>query len=502
VTVPGDIFDTDPFTLGVASGDPDATSVVLWTRLVPAPMEADATRLDVDVDVAWQVANDPDFVTIVAEGSAIAPAALGHSVHVTPELPSDAWYYYRFHADGYPSPTGKTRTTPTADQQIQPQLTFACSSCQNFERGLFVGHRALADRDDIDLMIWLGDYIYEYGPGPEEIPGRQHGTAEAQTLDQYRARYEQYKLDADLQAHHAARPWIVTWDDHEVENNYAGGLSENDDDPEAFRGRRAAAYQAWFEHQPVRLDPPTGPDFSIHRELTWGALVRLHILDTRQYRDPQPTDGEFVPVPGIAQTETPDIRAIGPTALDPDHSMLGAAQEDWLVDGVAASTERWNILAQGLMMHGLSILPGQRPPVTPTDTWDDYTGNRAALLTRLDEAGPENLVVLSGDFHLATAADLKTDPFDSSSKVVGAEIMAPPISSRFLAELPDAILALVLATNPQMAFLDTQRGFTVCAVTPDELTAEYFAVDPTDPASDVTSIATAVVDAGSPGVRR
>jgi len=500
---PGAIFASDPFTLGVASGDPDATSVVLWTRLVPEPMQQDGESIEADVEVQFEVADDPEFTAIVAAGVTMASGAVGHSVHVTPTLPSDRWFYYRFHADGYISPTGRTRTTPTADQTTQPQLTFAFSSCQHYERGLFVGHQHLAERDDIDLMIWLGDYIYEYGPGTEEIPGRQHASPEVQTLDQYRARYEQYKLDADLQAHHAARPWIVTWDDHEVENNYAADLSENGDDPDAFRGRRAAAYQAWYEHQPVRLDPPTGADYRIHRELTWGALARMHVLDTRQYRDPIPTDGAFVPVPGIAPTETPDIRAIGPTAADPEHSMLGAAQEDWLVESVTTSTERWNILAQALMMHGLSILPGQQPPVTATDTWDGYAGNRTALLDRINRAKPDNLVVLSGDFHAATAADLKSDPFDPDGRVVGTELMASAISSRFLAELPEALVAVVLAANPQIELVDTQRGFTVCAVTPDELTAEYFAiVDPANPTTEVKSIATVVIDAGVPGLRR
>jgi len=160
---PGAIFASDPFTLGVASGDPDATSVVLWTRLVPAPMQPDAEPVDSDVDVQWEVAGDPEFASIIAAGVTTASPELGHSVHVAPALPSDEWFYYRFHADGYVSPTGRTRTTPTADQPTQPQLTFAFSSCQNFERGLFVGHQALAKRDDVDLMIWLGDYIYEYG---------------------------------------------------------------------------------------------------------------------------------------------------------------------------------------------------------------------------------------------------------------------------------------------------------------------------------------------------
>lgn len=494
-----------PFTLGVASGDPDDTSVVLWTRLAPEPQAGGGMGPD-PVVVLWEVASDVDFTDVIASGLDDALPEFGHAIHALAPMPANSWAYYRFTADGHVSPVGRTRTFP-APGASAPPLRFGFSSCQNFEQGNYAAHRRLAELgDDVDAFVFLGDYIYEYGPTVAPFDStRIHASAEAENLDGYRNRYAQYRLDPHLQAHHQARPWIITWDDHEVDNDHAGDTSENNDDPVAFAGRRAGAYQAWYEHMPVRLAPPTGSDYLIYRDLVWGNLARFSVMDGRQYRDDQPRDGAFVAVPIIAEVESPNspVRAIGPTALDPDHSLFGAEQETWLTQNLSTATERWQLLAQQVMMHGLSILPGQAAPVTPLDTWDGYTGNRQQLLSSLATATSTlgtNLVVLSGDFHTATVGELRVDPFDLTLPVVATEFMAPAISSRGF-DVPDVLLAVLQANNPQIKHFDGRNGFVLCEVTEADLTARYFAVaDTTDPASDVSEIASFRIDHGTPGI--
>lgn len=481
----------DPFTLGVASGDPTDTSVILWTRLAPEPSNGGGMP-DGDVEVAWVVAADADFADVVASGVAPALGALGHSVHVDAAgLEPDTWYHYRFAIGEFTSATGRTRTFPAAGASVGA-LRFGFSSCQAWEDGYYAAHQHAAD-DELDFFLWLGDYIYEYGPGSSDI--RLHDSPEIVTLVDYRNRYALYRSDPALQANHASRPWVVTWDDHEVDNNYADDVSQDDDPPDDFLQRRADAYLAWYEHMPVRLGPPSGPEYPIHRDLVWGNLARFFVLDTRQYRDDQPTDGESRDLPGFGDSAALGVRTLGPTALDPNHTMLGVDQENWLVDGVAGSSQTWNVMAQQVFMHGLDILGG----LTVTDTWDGYSANRQALLERLAGTGADNLVVLSGDFHSATVGDVHTDPFDQDSPVVATEFMASSISSSFFTEA-DGLVDLVLAINPQIKFFDARKGYSVCEVTPDSWTTTYRAlVDPADPASPIEDLATFGVVAGTPG---
>ena len=485
---------SDPFTLGVASGDPLADSVILWTRLLPADPLPDA-----DIEVTWEIARDAEFADVVGSGTALAVAALGHSVHVDATgLEPDSEYHYRFSVGDFSTPPARTRTF-AAPGTVPDRFRFAFSSCQNWEQGYYAAYRDLVEQGDIDAFVFLGDYIYEYASGGyADARGRQTGQDfECETVEQYRERYALYHGDALLQAAHALVPWIITWDDHEVDNDYAGDVSEQDDDVEAFRTRRAAAYQAWYEHMPVRLDPPDGPDYAIYRSFAHGDLVRFHVLDTRQYRSDQQRGAPFVEQLGEAVQVRDDA-----LANDPDHTMLGAEQRSWLIESVETSTAAWDVLAQQVFMFGGNAVVGAEPPVVVVDTWDGYAGERQAVLDALGAAA-DNLIVLTGDFHSAAVAELRADPFDPTLPVVGAEFMASSISSSFFDddEAVEGLVTGALTANPHLKWFDAQRGYTVCEVTPDRWLATYRAVaDQFDEASPVTTIGAWEVRAGVPGV--
>jgi len=487
---------SDPFTLGVASGDPLADSVILWTRLSPTdPLPDD------DIEVEWEVAGDPEMGTIVASGTAAASAALGHSVHVDASgLDADTEYWYRFVVGDFATTPARTRTFATAGS-MPDRFRFAFSSCQNWEQGYYAAYRDLVDEGDIDAFVFLGDYIYEYATGGySDDRGRVTGQDfECETVEQYRERYSLYRSDPLLQAAHALVPWIITWDDHEVDNDYATAISENDDDPTAFLERRAAAYQVWYEHMPVRLDPPAGADYEIHRSFAHGDLLRFHVLDTRQYRSDQQRGEAFVEQLGQA-VQVRDEALVD----DPDHTMLGTAQRDWLLDGVAASNAVWDVFAQQVFMFGGNAVAGSAPPVVVVDTWDGYAGERRTVLDAT-AAAVDNLVVITGDFHSAAVADMRADPFDTTLPVIGSEFMATSISSSFFDD-DEAVAGLVagaLAANPQFKWFDSRRGYTVCEVTPERWTATYRAVaDQFDEASPVSTISSWEVVAGTPGVQQ
>ncbi|MFQ5555933.1 MAG: alkaline phosphatase D family protein [Acidimicrobiales bacterium] len=487
------LFEADPFTLGVASGDPAAGSVILWTRLAPA-----GSSPEEDVDVAWEIATDADFSTITASGVGRALAALGHSVHITAEgLEPDTSYHYRFEVAGFESPIGRTRTF-AAPGAMPERFRFAFASCQNWEQGHYAAYRDIVERDEIDAFVFLGDYIYELESGAYADPGgRTTGQDfETVTLDQYRARYARYRSDPHLQATHALVPWVVTWDDHEVDNNYAGAISEDDAPTGEFLERRAAAYQAWYEFMPVRLDPPSGPDYPIHRTIGHGDLLSFNVLDTRQYRSDQQRLPPFLPALGDAvQVRDDELQ------FSPDHTMLGPEQRDWLIEQVEASTAVWEVLAQQVFMFGGSAGPFD-PPVVVVDTWDGYSGERRLLLETLAPV-VDNLVVLTGDFHSAAVGELRADPFDTSLPVVGVELMASAISSASFNGDPVAaeLVADALLANPQIRFFDGRRGYTVCEVTPNRWTATSRAViDPLDETSPVETISRWEIPVGSPSV--
>ncbi len=487
---------SDPFSLGVASGDPDEQSVVVWTRLAPDPLTGGGMPGS-DQAVALDIAADEGFSDLWSSTTVNTSPDQAHTVHhLVDGLDADIWFFYRFRIGSHVSPIGRARTTPRPGDATE--LRFGFSSCQNWESGAYAAHRHLAD-EDLDLMIWLGDYIYEYGPGNQGVVSsaglREHNSPEITDLPAYRNRYALYRSDPHLQANHAARPWVITWDDHEIDNDHAGLVSEDGQDREAFLARRRAAHQAWWEHMPVRLDPPSGDVFEIHRSIDWGDLAAIHMLDGRQFRDDQPTDGEVVPLPGVGDL----VRRLGDTARNPDQRMLGEEQQRWLIDSVQDRSSIWTVLGNQVFMHGLDAVPGDQP-ATNTDTWDGYHANRAEILEQLGGAGADNLVVLTGDFHSSSTADLRIDPFDRTGPVVGAEFMAPAISSRFPAQLVD-LAPLVLGFNPQIRHFDPANGYMTCTVTPDRWTTRLHTLaDVTRDDSAIVLTATADVVAGSPGI--
>ena len=480
----------------MASGDPLSDRVVLWTMLAPSD-----SLPDTDIDVEWEIGRDADLTDVVAHGTAPAVAALGYSVHVDATgLDPDTEYHYRFRIGDYSTDPARTRTFAAAGTTPE-RFRFAFSSCQNWEQGYYAAYRDAVDQDDIDAFVFLGDYIYEYATGGyADERGRTTGQDfECETVEQYRARYALYKSDPLLRAAHALVPWIITWDDHEVDNDYAGAVSENNDPTDVFLARRAAAYQVWYEFMPVRLDPPTGPDYQIYRSFAHGDLVRFHVLDTRQYRSDQQHNDPFVAQLGDAVQVRDET-----LAFSPDHTMVGAAQRQWLSDGAEASEAVWDVLAQQVFMFGGNAVVGADPPVVVVDTWDGYAGDRQAVLEAMT-AAVDNLVVLTGDFHSAAVADLRTDPFDQSLPVIGTEFMASSISSSFFDDdqAVEGLVSAALTANPQIKWFSAKRGYTVCEVTPDRWLATYRAVkDQFDESSPVDAVSSWEVLAGRPGVQQ
>ena len=482
----------DPFTLAVASGDPLPDGVVLWTRLATDPQAADGNggMPGGAVPLLWEVATDEHFDRPVAAGLVSAAPEHGHTVHVeVTGLSPDRWYAYRFRIGDWASPVGRTRTAPAPGAANGP-LRLAVGSCQRWESGYYTAYPHLvADRPDV--VVWTGDYIYadsDAGPGggPREVAG-----GEATTLADYRNRYAQYRSDPGLRDAHAACPWIVTWDDHEVEDNYAGLVPRDgasDDDAAEFAARRDAAYQAWWEHMPVRLPPPTEGGAPIYRSVAWGRLAQFIVLDGRQYRSDQPCGDGFVR--SCAGRD------------DPDATMLGAEQEAWLDGRFAAAAAEgvgWTVLVNQVLMTEFEVPAGGGDVQINADAWDGYPEARRRLLEGARAAGAPNLVVLTGDLHCSIVGDLRLD-----GATVGSEFLGPSISSPFLealaAQLPFAPLVLSQVKLAQ----GTSRGYLSCTVDQSRWRTDYrwvrtVARPESDLADDGPSY---VVEAGTPGARR
>ena len=450
----------DPFTLGVASGDPTATGGVLWTRLAPQPFEPDGGMIDRTV-VTWEVADDDSFRKIVKTGRATAGQELSYSVHVNVEgLAPDRWYFYRFQVGQATSQVAQFRTAP-ADGAMTP-LRLAVASCQRWDQGLFTAFEHLA-KEELDLVAHLGDYIYEYSSPADAI--RKHQGLEIRTLDDYRRRYAQYKSDPALQAAHARCPWVVTWDDHEVDNNYADLVDENEmASIEQMRARRAAAYQAWWEHQPVRVPRATSwADLNITRTINWGALARFWMLDTRQYRDDQACGDGTRAVP------------CGDWA-DPKRNLMGTAQEHWLFNGLAASKSHWQVLGQQIMVGPYDSGPGAERRVS-MDQWGGYPAARDRLLNTIAQRAANRTVVLTGDIHSNWVNELHSDFARPDRPVVAAEFVATSISSGGdgAATIGERMRAQ-LAENPHIKWHENRRGYIRCTVDPSQWVSEYRSV--------------------------
>jgi alkaline phosphatase D len=472
-----------PFKLGIASGDPAADSVVLWTRLAPAPLNADGQggMANADVPVDWQVSTNDRFTSLVASGTVTARFADAHSVHVVAGgLAPDAEYHYRFRAQGHISPVGRTRTAP-ANVTFGRDFVMAFASCAHYEEGYYTAYRRMAE-DRPDLVLHLGDYIYEYGPTTGRV--RLHVGNEIVSLADYRRRYALYKSDPDLQAAHAVAPWLVVPDDHEVENNHAGNVRENDNPtltPAQWTARRTAAYRAYYENMPLRpSSAPSGASIPLYRRVRWGRSATFHLLDTRQFRSDQACgDGWKVCADADLASRT----------------LTGAAQEAWLLDGLGQKLGTWDILGQQVFFARRFNSTG-----ASMDSWDGYRASRQRIQQGWRDRTVRNPVVLTGDVHRAWANDLKADYANPNSATIGTELVTTSISSGgngdAVTDVPDR------ANNPHLKFFSNRRGYVRTTVGQTQLRADFRAVDTiSEHGAPGRTVASFVVQDGVPGLQ-
>ncbi|CAA0128469.1 Alkaline phosphatase D [Mycolicibacterium vanbaalenii] len=477
----------DPFTLGVASGEPATDGAVIWTRLAPQPLADDGLggMPARPVDVDWEVAEDNAFTRTVQRGTVTAVPEAAHSVHVElVGLRPGAEYFYRFRSNGYVSPAGRTRTTP-AVASLDP-LTVCVASCSNYEQGWFTAYRRLAEEHP-DLVLHLGDYHYEYGAGRSAVRVRDHVGSETVTLAQYRQRYAQYKTDPDLQAAHAAAPWLAVFDDHEVADNWAGTVPARPDP--AFGHRRAAALQAYHENMPLRASArPHRAGMALHRRVHWGSLATFHMLDTRQHRTDQPCGDEYA---------SDCAERYSATA-----SLTGSEQERWLLDGFARSRARWDVLGQQVFFSQLDLTPGRQRSFNP-DGWDGYVANRDRIVAGIRDSPVRNAVVLTGDVHSHWAADVHERPGDTHTPVVATELVTSSISSGGDgSDVRDEITS-VLPENPHIRYFNNRRGYVRMAVTAEQVRADFRIVPYVSrPGAAVQTGATFVVADRVPAMQR
>ena len=483
-------FSAEPFQLGVTSGDPTSDGAVIWTRLAPKPFEPQGGMPLEKIAVSWEVADDEAMTKVVSRREAIATPQLGHSVHVEVSgLAPDRWYWYRFRAGDATSPLGRLRTMP-ADATTPDQLKFAFASCQHFEAGYYTAYEHMA-KDELDLVFHLGDYIYENQGRDGQI--RKHLGTEIMSLDDYRIRHSQYRSDPHLQKMHALCPWVVTWDDHEVDNNYAGSISEHKDvDVVSFLERRANGYQAYYEMMPLRKKSlPRGADMQLYRTIRFGNLAEFQVLDTRQHRSDQPNGDKRSP--------------LNEAALDPKSTMLGEHQYGWLRSRLLSSTSTWNVLAQQVMMGMVGHRPateGTSEPAYSMDQWPGYTHERIQLMKFLAERHVPNPVVLTGDIHSNWINDLRVDDRKQDTPVVATEFVGTSISSGGDGRALLPTQEKMMSDNPHVRFFNAQRGYVRCTVTPKAWKSDYQVVEVvTKPGAPAVTKTSMVVEAGTPGAK-
>jgi alkaline phosphatase D len=484
-TLPARAVDQAPaFLHGVASGDPLPDGILLWTRVTPVPEAIPGSGLGPDTEVSWIVARDKAFSTVVAKGSTTATAASDHTVKADIRgLEPGTDYWFRFSAGGTDSPAARTRTAPAPDAAVT-NLRFGVVSCANWEAGYFSPYRHLATRGDLDAWLHLGDYIYEYGTGQYGTRGtvvRPHAPAhEIVTLADYRVRHAHYKTDPDLQALHAAAPVVAIWDDHEFANDaWSGGAENHTEGAEGtWSARQAAAKQAYFEWMPVR--PAIAG--TTYRRLRFGKLADLSLLDLRSFRSQQVKvgDGEVD---------------------DPDRTLTGRAQLDWLKAGLKASDTTWRLVGNSVMVSPFAIgslsadllkplakllgLP-QEGLALNTDQWDGYTDDRREILAHLRSHAIRNTVFLTGDIHMAWANDVPVDagtyPLSPSA---ATEFVVTSVTSDNLDDIvkvPEGTVSAVAApviraANRHVHWVDTDRhGFGVLDITAERAQMDYYVV--------------------------
>ena len=485
-------FASDPFTLGVASGDPTPDAVVLWTRLMPDEGGLPNRAFQIN----WRVATDENMTRVVKKGEVGTGPERGYAVHVDVRgLRTNSEYFYQFRAGDYESPVGRTRTMPGFGSSPEA-LAFAFVSCQDYQNGFYAAYGAMARQEqDLAFVVHLGDYIYEYGPSETAVPGREHDGPEIITLADYRKRHALYKSDEDMREAHRMFPFIVTFDDHEVENNYADAIAEEGSETPTMREflrRRAAGYKAYYENMPLRASSmPQGPDMRLYRRFNYGDLAQFSVLDTRQYRSDQPCGDGF--------TER------CAKALSVKQTMTGPEQERWLKEGMDRSRARWNLTAQQTMLAEYDFRGGPMESFN-MDQWDGYVAARNRLISFFDRSDVQNPITLTGDIHSAWVHDLKTDFADENSKTVGTEFVGTSITSSF----PGAFIPVVEGArpdNPHTKFFDgANRGYTRCDLNRQRYLTTFKAI-PTEPGlgsvvtpeATSTTLAAFVVENGRPG---
>ncbi len=479
-------FSSDPFTLGVASGDPTADGFVLWTRLAPDPLH-DGGMPPEAIQVRWEIATDDAMRNIVQSGDATATAELAHSVHVEPRgLQPNRPYWYRFQAGDASSVIARTATLPSENSAVD-RFRFAFASCQHYEAGYYHAYADMLTQN-LDMIVHLGDYIYE-GAGTKgkvrEVPGK-----EIYSINDYRNRYAVYKSDEDLKAAHALCPWLITWDDHEFDNNYAADHSEEPNiDVADFLQRRTAAYQAFYEHMPLRAAQlPSGPNLNLYRSCDIGDLISFQVLDTRQYRTPQPCgDGNKQPCEQV---------------FSPEATLLGYAQESWLQTQLSNSKCQWNVLAQQVMMGRVDRNPTEAVAWS-MDQWAGYDVARRRLLDWIDHQKISNPVVLTGDIHCNWVNDLKVDFDDPKARTVATEFVGTSITSGGDGPAERKDHDGVRRDNPFVKFYNGERGYVACEVRTDGWDSDYRVVKSVQaPESECLSRAHFFIEPDRPGAVR
>jgi alkaline phosphatase D len=480
-----------PFSLGVASGEPEPTSIVLWTRLATHPTEINYGLTSEIVPVQWEISEDESMRKIVQRGITHAEPAFAHSVHIEVQgLKPGSWYWYRFHAGSATSPIGRTRTAPPADAMPE-KFNFCFVSCQKYENGYYTGFEHMS-RESPDLIVHLGDYIYEKGVHAVDalhLPDRLHPKDLCVNLDQYRLRYALYKTDPMLQKAHLVAPWIVTPDDHEVSNNYAGDIDEYGTPIPVFLKQRAAAYRAYYEHMPLRRSSlPQGASAQIYRALHFGQLASFYVLDTRQFRSDQPCGD--------------DVKPVCEGALSPQQTMMGHIQEEWLFRNFSRSTSRWNVLAQQILMAEVNRNPMGHPVLESMDKWDGYHAARNRLYRNIADCKLRNPVVISGDIHLNFANHLRPG-LDEDKSAIGVEFAGTSITSGGNGCDVSDEAKRWLNYNPNVKFFNEQRGYVRCEITPKFWRSDYRVLDFIDRhGGAISTRASFVVEDGKPELQR
>lgn len=478
-------FQQYPFSLGVMSGDPAPDGFVLWTRLAPDPLNGggmDAAAIDVE----WSVAEDEAMRKIVKKGKTVASPKLAHSAHVEvtglkPQRP----YWYRFKAGAEVSPIGRAITAPKPGES-PAQLKFAVASCQHWETGLWTAYEDMA-AERPDLVVHLGDYIYE-GPGRPNLV-RKHNSLEIVSLSDYRNRHALYKTDPAIRAVHHQCPWIVTWDDHEVDNNYAGDTAEDKQTRAELLERRANAYQAYYEHMPLRMSAaPKGSGMQLYRRVPFGGMAQFTVLDTRQYRTDQPcNDGTKAPCPAV---------------YDPAATLLGDTQEAWLKESLDRSTARWNIIANQVLVARIDRKPGEEEMLS-MDQWSGYEANRDRVMKFLAERKPSNPIVITGDIHSNWVSDLKVNWKDEGAPVVASEFVGTSISSGGDGVDETPLTADLYRENPHLKMYNGRRGYVMVTLTAQQCRADYRIVPfVTKPGAAAQTHSSWVVENGRRGVQK